>query len=126
MSQSLGKTSDGSASGTVAIAAGGNVVFTVGPDGRRLRVFSLLVKTVLPVLNAMLGANFKEGHQLMQQDESDILLPEDDAEALEIIFTTVHGRNDRVPRRLSPELLLRIATAGDKYCCLTARGSDDK
>ncbi|KAJ3498301.1 hypothetical protein NLG97_g1235 [Lecanicillium saksenae] len=111
---------DDSASAAATIAPGGDVVFTIGPEGRRVRVFSLFARTASPVLDAMLSPYFKEGYQLKQLGETEIPLPDDNAKALEIIFTIIHGQNDKVPDTLTPEELLQIAITGDKYCCFTA------
>ena len=66
----------------------------------------------------MLSPNFNEGQKLASArwDETILVeLPEDDAEALEVVFNVIHYRLDRVPDPLSPDLILRAAIAGDKY-----------
>lgn len=117
MADDAASTGEGDVSPTIALAADGDVVLVVGPDRRRLRVSSIFVKNASPVLKAMLGPKFKEGHQLTQRDEVEIPLPDDNAEALEIVLTTIHGHNDKVPTTLSPTSLLRIAITVDKYDC---------
>lgn len=117
MAHDAASAGEGSALPTIALAADGDVVLVVGPECRRLRVSSLFVKNASLVLKAMLGPNFKEGRQLTQLDEVEIPLPDDNAEALEIILTTIHGHNDKVPTTLSPQLLLQIAITVDKYDC---------
>jgi hypothetical protein len=109
-----------SARKTVDIAPDGDVVFVIGPSGTRLRVYSRFVKTASPVLDAMLGPNFEEGQQLAKTGSAEIALPEDDAEALEIISNVIHGRNDKVRDTLSPSELLQVAIASDKYDCLVS------
>ncbi|KAK4245502.1 hypothetical protein C7999DRAFT_16311 [Corynascus novoguineensis] len=109
-----------SAQATVDIAPDGDVVFVIGPTERRLRVYSLFVKIASPVLKAMLRPNFEEGQQLAKTGSAEIALPEDDAEAMEIILNVIHGRNDQVRDTLSPNELLQIAIASDKYdCCVS-------
>lgn len=71
-----------------------------------------------PVLKAMLGPYFKEGHRLVQPGLTEIELPEDNAEAVETVFNIIHGRNDRVRETLDPDRLLQVAIAVDKYDCL--------
>ena len=105
---------------TVDIAPDGDVVFVVGTTERRLRVYSLFVKAASPVLNAMLRPNFKEGHELAETGSVEIALPEDDAEAIEIIFNVIHGRNDKVRQTLSPDEILQVAIASDKYDCFVS------
>ncbi|KAL2192952.1 hypothetical protein P885DRAFT_64422 [Corynascus similis CBS 632.67] len=106
-----------SAQTTVDIAPDGDVVFVIGPSERRLRVYSLFVKTASPVLKAMLRPNFEEGQQLAKTGSAEIALPEDDAEAMEIILNVIHGRNDQVRDTLSPNELLQVAITSDKYDC---------
>ncbi|KXX80335.1 hypothetical protein MMYC01_204671 [Madurella mycetomatis] len=104
-----------SAQSIVNIAPDGDVVFVVGPTKKRLRVYSLFIKTASPVLNAMLHPSFEEGQRLAKTGSVEIALPEDNAEAIEIIFNVIHGRNDKVQAKLSPNELLQVAIANDKY-----------
>lgn len=104
-----------SAQSTVNIAPDGDVVFVIGPTKKRLRVHSLFVKTASAVLNAMLRPNFEEGQQLAKTGSVEIALPEDNAEAIETILNVIHGRNDKVQEKLSPNELLQVAIANDKY-----------
>ncbi|KAK3292383.1 uncharacterized protein B0H64DRAFT_406507 [Chaetomium fimeti] len=127
---SVTPSNEDSAPITVDIAPDGDVVFIVGPTQRRIRVHSLFVKTASPVLDAMLGPNFKEGQRLAETSSAEtssvkagpveIELPEDDADAIEIILNIIHGRNNKVPEQLSPNKLLQVALAGDKYDCLVS------
>ncbi|CAI6089262.1 unnamed protein product [Clonostachys chloroleuca] len=103
---------------SVDIAVNGDVAFIVGPSCRRLRVYSLVLTNASTVFNAMLGPQFKEGHQLAQPGLTEIELPEDNAEAIEIVFNIIHGRNDRVSDTLDPGELLQVAIIIDKYDCL--------
>lgn len=119
MNYDAANISDERAAAMTPIAPNGDVTFIVGPEGCRLRVFALFVMTASPVLDAMLGPNFKERHRLTQVDEAEIALPEDNAEALKIIFTVIHGHNDMIPTIPTPGLLLQIAIAADKYNCFT-------
>ncbi|CAH0019546.1 unnamed protein product [Clonostachys rhizophaga] len=102
----------------VDIAVNGDVAFIVGPSCRRLRVYSLVLTNASTVFNVMLGPHFKEGHQLAQTGLTEIELPEDNAEAVEIVFNIIHGRNDRVSDTLDPDKLLQVAIITDKYDCL--------
>jgi hypothetical protein len=105
---------------TVDIAPDGDVVFVIGTTERRLRVHSLFVKAASPVLNAMLRPNFKEGHELAETGSVEIALPEDNGEAIEIIFNVIHGRNDKVRQTLSPDEILQVAITSDKYDCFVS------
>jgi hypothetical protein len=102
---------------SVDIATAGDVVFIVGPSQRRLKVYSLLVKNASAVFNVMLGPAFKEGHQLTQPGLTEILLPEDNAEAMQIVFNIIHGRNDAVSETLDAGMLLQVTIIADKYDC---------
>ncbi|KAK3293822.1 uncharacterized protein B0H64DRAFT_173440 [Chaetomium fimeti] len=102
---------------TIDIAPDGDVVFVIGTTEKRVRVYSLFVKAASPVLNAMLGPNFEEGQQLAKTGSAEIALPEDNVEAIEIIFNVIHGRNDKVRETLSPRELLQVAIVSDKYDC---------
>ncbi|KAK7224040.1 hypothetical protein V2G26_012043 [Clonostachys chloroleuca] len=62
---------------SVDIAVNGDVAFIVGPSCRRLRVYSLVLTNASTVFNAMLGPQFKEGHQLAQPGLTEIELPEE-------------------------------------------------
>ncbi len=109
-----------SAQKAVDIAPDGDVVFVIGTTERRMRVYSLFVKAASPVLNAMLRLNFEEGQQLAKTGSAEIALPEDNAEAIETIFNVIHGRNDKVRETLTPDELLQIAIASDKYDCFVS------
>jgi hypothetical protein len=102
----------------VHIALDGDVVFVIGPTERRVTVYSLMVKNASPVLYAMLGPGFLEGQHLAKTGSTEIALPEDDADAMEIIFNVIHCRNDKVKKMLGPDELLRVAIACDKYDCV--------
>ncbi|KAM0323548.1 hypothetical protein ACHAQA_008829, partial [Verticillium albo-atrum] len=91
--------------------------FVVGPNGRRLRVHSLFVTTASKVFKAMLCHNFKEGQQLAEQGSIEVALPEDNADAIEIVFNIIHGRNNMVREILAPGELLQVAIICDKYDC---------
>jgi hypothetical protein len=107
--------SDSSSISAIDIAPDGDVIFIIGTERRRLRVFSLFLKNASSVFKAMLGPHFAEGQSLGGADPVEILLPEDNAEALSIIFNVLHGRNDSVPDSLNGSQILHIATAADKF-----------
>lgn len=103
---------------TVEIAPNGDAVFVVGSNSRRLKVHSLILKNASPVFNAMLGPHFAEGQQLAQPGLAEIELPEDNAEAVEIVFNIFHGRNDKVPEAIDSDQLLSVIVIIDQYDCL--------
>lgn len=86
------------ASTIVQIAADGDVILVVGPEQVKLRVYSLFLKAASKPFSAMLGPDWKEGHNMLDRDRPvELLLPEDNASALELICAIVHYRNDTVP-----------------------------
>ncbi|KUI59249.1 hypothetical protein VP1G_06544 [Cytospora mali] len=97
------------------IQPGGDVVFVIGAEGRRLCVSSTVLKNSSPVLNSLLGPNFAEGQKLLNEWNAAISLPEDDHVALTIILCVLHGRNDRVPKVFPGDKLCDIAALCDKY-----------
>ncbi|KAB5513441.1 hypothetical protein GE09DRAFT_1231918 [Coniochaeta sp. 2T2.1] len=80
---------------TIHVVPDGDVVLIVGPAGRRLG-------------------------QLSKTGSTEIALPEDDADAMETLFSVMHCRNDRVKKVLEPDKLLRVAIACDKYDCFVS------
>ncbi|GAB1315512.1 hypothetical protein MFIFM68171_05722 [Madurella fahalii] len=98
-----------------SIAASGDVLLVIGTEGKRIRVQSLILRTASTVFNAMLGPHYTEGWDLSSESPKDIFLPEDDPEALRIIFNTIHYRLNTVDDPLDPPLVLRIAIMADKY-----------
>ena len=47
-------------------------------------------------------------------------MPDDIANALEIICNIIHHRNDAVPEKLKPDEIFKIAIAADKFDCIVA------
>lgn len=113
----MGTRPNGKPPEEVEIYPGGDVVFLVGQNQQRFTVNSLFLTNASKPFAAMLGP--------YQQPEGggprEIALPEDDAEAIKIIFNIVHVRNHEVPTLWLPDTLLEVALAADKYdvmsCC---------
>ncbi|KAE8453983.1 hypothetical protein EG329_007759 [Mollisiaceae sp. DMI_Dod_QoI] len=69
-----------------------------------------------PVFKAMLRLDgFKEGHKLESAGKAEIPLPDDDPEALIILLDIIHGRNRRIPRQISLDLMTKVTILVDKY-----------
>lgn len=102
------------------ISAGGDITFVVGPEETRLRVCSTILKNASKYFSALLGPNFREGQDIGKGIPKEILLPEENAQSLEIIFNVLHLRNEAVPKSLSPISILEIAIAADKFDCTVA------
>ncbi len=71
---------------------------------------------VSPVFKAMLQRNnFREGCTLEFAGSVEVALHDDDPEAMLILLNVVHARNRSVPRKVSLEVLSKIAILVDKY-----------
>jgi hypothetical protein len=97
------------------ITPDGDVVLIVGEENLRLRVYSQFLLSASKVFGAMFLPHWSEGQRLCKEALTEILLPEDDADAMRIICYIIHHRNDLVPRHLTTRDILRIAIEVDKY-----------
>ncbi len=106
---------------TVTIAADGDVILVVGPEQVKLRVHSLFLKVASQPFSAMFRLDWKEGRNMLNQDRPvELLLPEDNAVALELICAVIHHQNNKVPQTLAAADVLGIAVTADKYDCVDA------
>ncbi|KAL3424235.1 hypothetical protein PVAG01_03516 [Phlyctema vagabunda] len=99
------------------LAADGDLVLIVGPERLKLRVHSLFLKAASKPFSALLGPDWKEGHEMLDRDgpPTELILPEDNAAALQLICTVLHHRNNKVPETLAAGDVLRVAVTADKY-----------
>jgi hypothetical protein len=82
----------------------------------RMLVSSKHMMLASPVFKAMLeGSTFKEGKELNMSGKVEVPLPDDEPTALEIILNIIHGRNRRVPKKVSFKTLTNIEILVDKY-----------
>lgn len=105
------------------IAQDGDVILVVGPSKRKLWVSSTFLKNASPYFRTLFGPHFSEGQGLgsgINTTPKEIPMPEDSADALEVICNIVHLRNDMIPEKLSPDEAFEIAVAADKFDCKTA------
>lgn len=102
---------------TVDIANDGDVVLVVGPDERRLRVSSSSLASASKVFRSMFSPHYSEGQNLgdISSGLKEVPMPEDDADAMEIICSLIHFRS--VPEEIDASLMLQIAVAADKFDC---------
>lgn len=107
-------------SATVDIAPDGDVILVVGAGMKRLEAYSLVLKSASRVFSAMLGPRFSEGQRLDADESTEIYMPEDDAEAMEIMFNVIHGYNNAVHDGLDASQILRVAITTDKFDCKVA------
>jgi hypothetical protein len=100
----------------IKTAAEGDIVLVVGPQKVRIHAYSLFLKATSKPFSAMFGPGWKEGHAMLGQEEPvEILLPEDNAAALELICAIIHHRNDKVHQSLAASNVLAVAVTADKY-----------
>ncbi|KAF5697377.1 hypothetical protein FGLOB1_12804 [Fusarium globosum] len=105
----------------VEIVPDGDIILAVGSDKTKILVKSTLLRAASNPFSAMLGPNWKEGHDMRHHNGPfEIPLPEDNATAMEIICSVIHFQNDRIPQTLPASDVLAIAIAADKYDCMNA------
>lgn len=80
-----------------------------------MRVSSRHLTLASRVFRVMFDGNFRERVSPGESQPKVIPLPEDDPEAMVILLGIIHGLTRRVPRRVEPSLLLKIAILIDKY-----------
>ncbi|KAF2821284.1 hypothetical protein CC86DRAFT_426506 [Ophiobolus disseminans] len=102
-------TSDTLVSPESNIAPNGDVIFVVGPEPRKLRVHSAILRYASKYFENMFGPHFAEGQDLGQNSPKEISMPDDNATA-----------NNEVPSRLKPDVMFHIAVAADKFDCAVA------
>jgi hypothetical protein len=99
----------------VDIAHDGDLLLIVGKEEVRLRVYSQCLKTASSVFSAMFGPHWIEGQNLSTESPTEVVLWEDDADAMDIICCVIHHRTALVPDRLTSTKILQIAIEVDKY-----------
>ena len=100
------------------IATNSDIILVVGPEKRKLQVNSCVLKNASKVFNAMFGPHFREGQDLHGNYPKEIPMLDDNADALTIICRILHLRNDSISDSLTPNEVLQIAIAADKFDCV--------
>ena len=77
----------------VDIAAAGDVVLVVGPENIRMRIHSLTLKATSNAFSVILGVNWKGGRDLLEDGSVELLLPKENAKAMEYICAIIHHQN---------------------------------
>ncbi|KAF4806144.1 hypothetical protein CGCSCA5_v014682 [Colletotrichum siamense] len=112
-------TASDDASKIIDVAADGDIIMIVGPEQQKFRVHSIMLKSASKVFKAMLGPNFAEGRQLLNNDYrgriTEIKLPEDNADGMSAIFHLLHHRVDKLPDPMSAAVFFQLSVAADKY-----------
>jgi len=114
----VGELNDPSLTSTLKIATNSDIILVVGTEKRKLLVNSSVLKNSSKAFNAMFGPHFSEGQDLPGISPKEVIMPEDNANALTIICSIVHLRNDLIPDSLTSSEILEIAAA-DKFDCVT-------
>ena len=107
------------------LAPEGDVILVVSKDAgqRKLRVHSSILKSASPVFAAMFGPHFAEGQFLDSSNPKTVDLPDDEPEAMTLICSVIHHRNELCVVHPCPENYRKIydtAIAADKYDCTKA------
>ena len=107
-------------SATADITLDGNVILVVGARMKRLKAYSLVLKSALMVFGAMLSPRFSEGQRLDDNESMEIDMLEDDAEVMEIMLNVIHSCNNVVNDGLDVGRILQVAITADKFDCKVA------
>ncbi|KAL3305848.1 BTB/POZ domain-containing protein, partial [Colletotrichum asianum] len=119
MTQNNASTASDNASKITDVAADGDIIMIVGPDKRKFRVHSVMLKSASKVFKAMLGPNFAEGRRLRNNghhgDITKIELPEDNDGGMSAIFHLLHHRVEKLPDPMPAAVFYQLGIAADKY-----------
>ncbi|CAN9212088.1 unnamed protein product [Alternaria alternata] len=102
------------------VATYGDVNLVVILYQKDIRVCPSVSNNASKVFKVMFGPHFAEGQNLDSHDPKDVLMSDDNAKALEVIYNIMHVRKDAVPHSFSPKDIFEIATAADKFDCVVA------
>ncbi|TEA12974.1 hypothetical protein C8034_v005547 [Colletotrichum sidae] len=112
---------------TTPVAPNGEVLLLVGPNTHEIRVHALILCNSSPVFSSMLRStqhSYSETTSVSSATPSTparVILPEDDAFALDTICRITHNR--AIPQEIktmTPSQILKVAVAADKYDCAPA------
>lgn len=99
------------------IADSGDVILVVGQEEaqKQFRVSSHMLRAASKAFNVMFGPLFQEGQQLDVNQPKSVPLPDDDADAMEILCRIIHLQNDSVTDDMDEDEVLAVAKLVDKY-----------
>ena len=90
----------------------------VQTKSKELLVSSKILALASPVFKAMFNSNFLEGNTVRSvQDPLNLPLPDDDPDALAVLFHALHFSSKRTFLNLEANLQLLVARLSDKYQC---------
>lgn len=97
---------------TIYIDRNGNLKLVVGPKAVPIQVDANALRRASKVFDRMLFGPFRESHQT---DNWTVELPEDDPEALRVIFHAIHGNFRMLPWPLTLSKVYDITVMANKY-----------
>ena len=97
------------------IAPDGDVILVVGPEKTQLRVYSQCLRSASTIFSDLLKSELKEDKALSGKNPPLVQLPVDNAEALELVCSILHHRNEEAPTILPPSKVLDVAMIAEKY-----------
>lgn len=103
----------------INVAAAGDVILIVGPERLKLRVQSLVLKSVSKPFSAMLSQRWTR-HEHATDELSELLLSDDDAVGMKYMRMVVHHQNKMMPEVLAAHDILKVAVMADKYDLVNA------
>jgi len=93
----------------------------VQTSSKELLVSSKILALASPVFKAMFNSKFLEGSTIRSvQNPLELPLPDDDPDALAVLFHTLHFSSKRKFLKLGADLQLDVAQLSDKYDCTTS------
>ena len=99
----------------------------VQTKAKELLVSSKILALASPVFKAMLNSNFLEGSTGRSvQHPLQLPLPDDDPDALTVLFHTLHFSSKRKFLKLGADLQLDIAQLSDKYDCAASISGESR
>ncbi|GIZ45915.1 hypothetical protein CKM354_000906100 [Cercospora kikuchii] len=104
------------------VAAEGDLVVTVN-NQIEVRVQSQFLTMLSPAFRTMLGPDWLKDQSLLSISAAEpgkLALPDDDGEAMRLLFLILHNQNNLLPYLPMPRNLLDLAKVADKYRCLPA------
>lgn len=100
---------------SIYIDRNGNLKLIIGPNAVQMQVDANALRRASKVFSRMLFGPFSESHQT---ENWTVELPEDDPEALRVIFHVVHGNLGNIPEKLTTPVLYDITVMADKYAMI--------
>ena len=93
----------------------------VQTSSKELLISSKILTLASPVFKAMFNSKFLEGSTIRSvQNPLELPLPDDDPDALSVLFHTLHFSSKRKFLKLGADLHLDVAQLSDKYECTTS------